>query len=278
MSRGESKTRCRAKVNSTTPRFEPRWPPVVVTVEMMNSRISALNWVNCSYERASRSAGVSMDGRITPAAYRSTRKSHELPRRCAEPAEARRKGTTRELWVRVLAEPTNEPHWQDALELVDLASQENEFLLVAFVQRPQSQHLGFERLIGRVQGVRTTGLVAQFVAERDEVDREMLDRRGPVIAHGLDDELVRLRFAVRDDGREDVLVHVARRHADLGRKDRRRDASELRGDEAGVVQQREQTVLGEEMEMSLVEQTALGIGEQPLQQRDLDVRVRDVGN
>ena len=31
MSRGESKTRCRASVSSTAPRFEPRCPPVSET-------------------------------------------------------------------------------------------------------------------------------------------------------------------------------------------------------------------------------------------------------
>ena len=38
--RGESKTRWTARVSSTTPRFDPRCPPVVVTVSTMRSRIS----------------------------------------------------------------------------------------------------------------------------------------------------------------------------------------------------------------------------------------------
>ena len=39
-SRGESKTRCSARVSSTAPRFEPRCPPVVVTVSTMKPLIS----------------------------------------------------------------------------------------------------------------------------------------------------------------------------------------------------------------------------------------------
>src|SRR5690348_16809645 len=39
-SRGVSKTRCRAMVNSTTPRFGPRWPPVWERTLMSSSRTS----------------------------------------------------------------------------------------------------------------------------------------------------------------------------------------------------------------------------------------------
>ena len=40
-SSGEEKTRCRAIVSSTTPRFDPRWPPVTDTLVTRKRRISA---------------------------------------------------------------------------------------------------------------------------------------------------------------------------------------------------------------------------------------------
>ena len=56
-SRGESKTRCRAIVASTTPRFDPKWPPVARTRLTMAARHSEASSSSSSNESASRSRG-----------------------------------------------------------------------------------------------------------------------------------------------------------------------------------------------------------------------------
>ena len=68
MSRGESNTRCRARVSSTAPRLEPRWPrPTWATASTMNSRISAASSSSCSWERRRRSAGQEIRSRYIAA-------------------------------------------------------------------------------------------------------------------------------------------------------------------------------------------------------------------
>ncbi len=57
-SRGESNTRWRARVSSTTPRFEPRWPPVVVTVSTMNVLISSASCRQLLGAQAAKVAGA----------------------------------------------------------------------------------------------------------------------------------------------------------------------------------------------------------------------------
>src|SRR5438105_8620964 len=57
MSCGESNTRCRAIVSSTTPRLEPRCPPRTDTVSTINSRISAASATRASASSPRRSAG-----------------------------------------------------------------------------------------------------------------------------------------------------------------------------------------------------------------------------
>jgi hypothetical protein len=55
---GESNTRCRARVSSTTPRLDPRWPPLRATVSTtMNSRISWASSASCHSSSERRSAG-----------------------------------------------------------------------------------------------------------------------------------------------------------------------------------------------------------------------------
>src|SRR5437763_259060 len=57
MSCGESNTRCRASVSSTTPRLEPRWPPRTETVSTISSRISAASVSRAPASSPRRSAG-----------------------------------------------------------------------------------------------------------------------------------------------------------------------------------------------------------------------------
>ena len=54
---GESKTRCNAIVNSTTPRFGPKCPPVFETLEIKNSLISRARAGNCAAESFFKSWG-----------------------------------------------------------------------------------------------------------------------------------------------------------------------------------------------------------------------------
>src|SRR5437879_6209274 len=63
MSWGESNTRCRASVSSTTPRLEPRCPPRADTVPTISSRISAARAPRASPSRRRRSAGARMASR-----------------------------------------------------------------------------------------------------------------------------------------------------------------------------------------------------------------------
>src|SRR5947209_922079 len=56
-SRGVSKTRCRAMVNSTTPRFGPRCPPVCDRTRMSSSRTSCASWGRSCSRKAFMSAG-----------------------------------------------------------------------------------------------------------------------------------------------------------------------------------------------------------------------------
>src|SRR5579872_1046805 len=62
-SSGELKTRWRAIVSSTAPRFEPRWPPVFETDSTRNWRISSARRSHSSSERAFRSLGEWMRSR-----------------------------------------------------------------------------------------------------------------------------------------------------------------------------------------------------------------------
>src|SRR5437867_3459996 len=59
-SRGVSNTRCKAIVNSTTPRFGPRWPPVWARTSISSSRTSC---ASCG-RSCSRSALISVGERI----------------------------------------------------------------------------------------------------------------------------------------------------------------------------------------------------------------------
>src|SRR5690349_14448729 len=63
-STGDSKTRCRATVSSTTPRLGPRWPPVLATACTRNSRISWDSSPSCASDSAFRSRGCRMLSRI----------------------------------------------------------------------------------------------------------------------------------------------------------------------------------------------------------------------
>src|SRR5258708_3287988 len=63
---GESNTQCSAIVSSTTPRFGPRWPLVLVTVSIRASRISLARIASCSWLRRFRSSGPAIDSnRVT---------------------------------------------------------------------------------------------------------------------------------------------------------------------------------------------------------------------
>src|SRR6476469_3411906 len=60
VSRGLSKTRCRAMVSSTTPRLGPRWPPVLETDSTRKSLISWARLGSWAGVSALRSAGPLM--------------------------------------------------------------------------------------------------------------------------------------------------------------------------------------------------------------------------
>src|SRR5437016_142617 len=52
-----------ARVTSTTPRFEPRWPPLTATAWTMNSRISPASVTSSASVSVRRSAGEEMVSR-----------------------------------------------------------------------------------------------------------------------------------------------------------------------------------------------------------------------
>src|SRR5450759_2383527 len=54
---GDSNTRCRAIVSSTTPRFGPRWPPVFETDWTRNARIACASWTRARCPSRRRAAG-----------------------------------------------------------------------------------------------------------------------------------------------------------------------------------------------------------------------------
>ena len=69
MSLGESNTRCKAIVNSTIPRFEPRWPPLFSTVSTRSVRISEERVFNSCELRLFRSSGKLIESKTKTVSF-----------------------------------------------------------------------------------------------------------------------------------------------------------------------------------------------------------------
>ena len=87
---GDSKTRCRASVSSTTPRLGPMWPPLRAVTAMSRSRISAASAGSWSAGRARTSSGPRM---VASNAISPGRRRRACPAaRCARRSSRRQPG------------------------------------------------------------------------------------------------------------------------------------------------------------------------------------------